>query len=145
MTSRTTDDGHHDAAAARRTNPASVRTPLRHEEIIEAVVAATHEKGLYFDRPIIVDGRIHRYHVKDDRKSRRNGWAVINSGRYPVGAFGCWKRGIRCKWSAKEVQHYPSAERVELRRERQQHVCAFIKPELKGLGDLNDELRRGAG
>jgi putative DNA primase/helicase len=77
------------------------------------------EHGLLFDGPIVIDGQIHRYYVDGDRKGRRNGWAVIHAGAYPAGSFGCWKRGVKLTWSAKETRHYTFAEREEQRRQRQ--------------------------
>src|SRR5262249_28267562 len=42
--------------------------------------------------------KIHRVHVKDDRKGTRHGWYIIHTDGTPAGAFGSWRFGIKKTW-----------------------------------------------
>ena len=53
---------------------------------------------------IDVDGRFHRF-SSDGRPSDKPGWYVLND--LPdcaiAGAFGCWRNGLKKKWSSVEM------------------------------------------
>jgi phage/plasmid primase-like uncharacterized protein len=67
--------------------------------------------GLDYSGPFCADGKLHRFKACDDRE--RNSWYVLFPGRRLAGAFGCWKRGIKEKWS--EKGNWSPEELTELR------------------------------
>ena len=62
---------------------------------------------------IIADGRIHRFYVQGDKAGSENGWYVcFNRDGVEIGAFGCWKRGIKKKWSNKSPDFLSNNEKM---------------------------------
>jgi putative DNA primase/helicase len=56
--------------------------------------------GIRTEDRIVADGKLHRFHVEDDDKARRNGWYVLHLDARPAGVFGCHKRQIKETWKA---------------------------------------------
>ena len=73
---------------------------------------------------IDVDGRFHRF-SSDGRPSDKPGWYVLND--LPdcaiAGAFGCWRNGLKKKWS--------SVEMSTLSKENQRQVREAIKDSIQ--------------
>ena len=63
---------------------------------IENFRAAMRAAGLDFAGPIRSDGKLHRFKAAGDKE--RNSWVVLHAGPPMVGAFGCWKRGLKENW-----------------------------------------------
>jgi putative DNA primase/helicase len=79
------------------------------------------------------DGRLHRF--KADGDHQRNSWYVLHAGPPSVGAFGCWKRGVKETWcehngnlSQKEWsevrRRWQEAEQERERIEKERHTKA---------------------
>jgi phage/plasmid primase-like uncharacterized protein len=78
---------------------------------------AMHAAGLRPPANLTADGKLHRFHVEGDQRGTRNGWYVLYPDAPPAGAFGCWKRGVDVKWSAKpDVDFTPQERQAWLRR-----------------------------
>lgn len=76
----------------------------REVETIDDFRRAMAERGIPVSEDLIADGKLHRYHVKGDKKGSRNAWAVLHlDGERPAGAFGCNRRwsGEKFTWSSK--------------------------------------------
>jgi len=61
---------------------------------------AMRQVGIEPDCPIIPDGKLHRFRDWLDKPGKLNGWYVLFPDYPPAGAFGCWRRGIKEKWSS---------------------------------------------
>jgi putative DNA primase/helicase len=75
------------------------------QDIIAQFRTAMAEADILVDDDIIADGKIHRYHVQDDRKGSKNAWAILFIDSTPAGSFGCNKRfgeKVKFKWSLQE-------------------------------------------
>ncbi|NPU91911.1 MAG: toprim domain-containing protein [Gammaproteobacteria bacterium] len=77
------------------------------------------------DFMLIVDGKIHRFHVPGDRKGSDNGWYIFYHDGVPSGGFGDWKTGVHINWCAKQKLSYYEAEAqrlkvAEAKRQREQ-------------------------
>lgn len=66
----------------------------------DAFREALQEAGLAMEEPIVVYGKVHRFHVQGDRPGSRNGWYILFDGNWPAGQFGCWKRNLSHHWSS---------------------------------------------
>ena len=73
----------------------------------------------------VADGALHRYRVDGDKAGSLNGWYVLHLDAEPFGAFGSWKTGQSCSWSAERPETMTPVERaaqaarmVEARRAR---------------------------
>lgn len=80
--------------------------------------AAMKSAGLELTRPIVSDGRLHRFKATPDR--RANSWYVLHAGPFGFGVFGCWKRGIKETWRLHR-NHLP-ATAVKVNHQRLQEV-----------------------
>lgn len=60
------------------------------------------------------DGKLTRYRVTGDKAGSRNGWAVLNDGPQPFGAFGSWKTGETHPWRAASSKPLTPEERAEI-------------------------------
>jgi putative DNA primase/helicase len=72
---------------------------------------AMNKAGIITKDKIIVDGHIHRFQVYGDKPGQKNGWYVAYDGDIPAGAFGCWKRGIKGKWSSTSFMEMTDTQR----------------------------------
>lgn len=69
--------------------------------------------GLEPSARIIADGKIHRFHVIGDKQGTNNGWYMFSKiGEFASGAYGCWKRGIKGKWSSKSPKAMTTEEKA---------------------------------
>ena len=51
-------------------------------------------------KPVIADGRIHRFRGPGDKPGRKNCWYVLfDSG---IGKFGSWRLGVEEAWSPRD-------------------------------------------
>ena len=62
----------------------------------ESFRAALSVQGIGYGGELYFDGRLHRFAAGEDKA--KNSWYVLYNGPVAVGAFGCWKRGIKEKW-----------------------------------------------
>ena len=60
----------------------------------------------------IGDGVLHRYRVAGDKSGSLNGWYVLHLDAMSFGAFGSWKTGQSCSWSARAPETMSPAERA---------------------------------
>ena len=79
----------------------------------ETFLRALNDAGLSMLKPeIIGDGALHRYRVDGDKAGSLNGWYVLHLDGKPFGAFGSWKTGQSCAWSAERPESMTPAERA---------------------------------
>lgn len=71
---------------------------------------------------IILDHRVHRFHVEGDKRGSRNGWAVLYADH---GAGGSWKAGVFVTWSARDTWRMTRQEKGALARMREAKVQAL--------------------
>ena len=91
-----------------------------------AFLQAMSDAGAAMLKPYLVgDGALHRYRVDGDKAGSLNGWYVLHLDAEPFGAFGSWKTGQSCSWSAERPETMTPVERaaqaarmVEARRAR---------------------------
>ena len=105
-------------------------------EIISEFRQAMAGVGLRTSDQIVPDGNLRRFHVENDRKGTKNGWAVLY-GDPPGGAFGTWKNGLTVKWSAKGARGMTPAERERIDR----FICEAREQRKQELADTRE---RGA-
>lgn len=67
-----------------------------------------------FKGDLVGDGVLHRYQVDGDKAGSRNGWYVLHLDEQPFGAFGSWKTGQSCTWTAGKPETMTEAERKAL-------------------------------
>lgn len=81
------------------------------DDFLQAMNAA----GLAMLKPdLIGDGALHRYRVDGDKSGSLNGWYVLHLDDKPFGAFGSWKTGQSCSWTAQRPETMTPAERAAL-------------------------------
>ena len=69
--------------------------------------------GLAMLKPdLIGNGVLHRYRVDGDKAGSLNGWYVLHLDGQPFGAFGSWKTGQSCTWTASQPETMTLAERA---------------------------------
>ncbi len=67
--------------------------------------------GIVTNDPIVVDGKLHRFHVEGDKPGSKNGWSIAFPDGIPAGAFGSWRTGVSETWCAKETSSLSPQER----------------------------------
>ncbi len=82
--------------------------------IHDAMAVAGLQPHKPFDLP--PDGKVHRYRVAGDKAGSRNGWAVLNDGPQPFGAFGSWRTSESHTWRAASSKALTPAERDDIAR-----------------------------
>jgi len=98
--------------------------------IIEDFRAAMRAQDIDVRESLIADGAFHRVHIEGDRAQSKNGWYILHVDDHPAGAFGCWKRHGKLKfsWTAKETTQWSTEQKREFRermeRERQEKLRA---------------------
>lgn len=76
--------------------------------------SALSDAGIACDKPVTVDGKLHRYKTRGDHDA--NCWYVFHEGDgFICGAFGCWKRQITQKWSDIEFNQLTPEQRKAAR------------------------------
>lgn len=98
-------------------------------EIIDAFRQAMRAEGLGTDDAIVADGRAHRYHVKDDRPSEKNGVFALHADGTPAGWFGSHRGGFAVHtWVSKRIDTLTADER-EKHRKRMEAACTAREKE----------------
>lgn len=76
---------------------------------------AMDDSGLVMHKPnLIGDGTLHRARAVGDRAGSQNIWYVLHLDDKPFGAFGSWKTGQSCTWTASQPETMTLAERGAL-------------------------------
>ncbi|MBP8277422.1 MAG: toprim domain-containing protein [Propionivibrio sp.] len=84
-----------------------------------AFLQAMSDAGAAMLKPYLVgDGALHRYRVDGDKAGSLNGWYVLHLDSQPFGAFGSWKSGQSCTWTASRPETMTPAERAALAARR---------------------------
>ena len=60
---------------------------------------AMQRAGIETDDLLNADAKLHRVHIRGDRKGAKNGWYILYPDYPTAGAFGCFKRGITENWT----------------------------------------------
>ena len=93
-----------------------------------AFLRAMSDAGLAMLKPALIgDGVLHRYRVEGDKAGSLNGWYVLHMDDKPFGAFGSWKTGQSCSWSAERREAMTPAERAKpeiLKASRKRRIAA---------------------
>ena len=102
--------------------------------------------GITCDHEIIIDGKIHRFYIPNDKAGSKNGWYVLHelANDLFVGSFGSWKLGIKEKWCSRDYGNVTSQERqiitetykkieyeINKRQEAARQKAAFILSQAK--------------
>ena len=77
--------------------------------------AAMIEAGVETTDPITPDGKLHRVHVRGDKKAERSGWYVLFLNGLPAGAFGDWRSGEKGTWCGRGSDEQTLEERAAFR------------------------------
>lgn len=86
---------------------------MMHDAVSE-FIGAMDAAGMPPAEPIahlLGSGEIVRFQCGDDRKGRRNGWALLHLDGTPAGAFGSYKMGLRVTWRSDRLVALDPAER----------------------------------
>ena len=104
------------------------------------------EAGLAMYKPtsILADGKVHRYRVAGDKAGSLNGWYVLHLEAKAFGAFGSWKTGQSCTWSAAKPETMTPAERQALAA-RMQEVRAAHAAETARFRPKRQSVPCGCG
>lgn len=86
-------------------------------------------------------GEIIRFRCEGERKSSRNGYAILHLGPYPAGAFGNWSLGIKGKWKANDwASHVIDARAVRAAKSlREEQRKAEMRQVARTATDLLNE------
>lgn len=68
----------------------------------------------------IADGKIHRFHIAEDRLGTQNGWYIIFPGEN-FGKFGSWRTGRTYNWSNSNLSSNLGNLQFRERREKLSH------------------------
>lgn len=79
-------------------------------QMVTSFQAEMNQQGITPPQEIHADGQLYRFNIEGDKPHSKNGWYVLYSDGIPCGIFGSWKRGIHCKWSAKNKENMSSFE-----------------------------------
>ncbi|MFV0820462.1 toprim domain-containing protein [Tatlockia micdadei] len=82
-------------------------------QIIPEFQAELLANGITPPNEIIVDGKLHRFHIEGDKSGSKNGWYVLHLGGVPCGIYGSWKKGGYLKWSYKKQGYMGASERKQ--------------------------------
>ncbi|BCA55313.1 hypothetical protein W02_24530 [Nitrospira sp. KM1] len=83
--------------------------------LAEAFRTAIQQKGLTPPSVIHADGKIRRF-ASNGEPEDDAGWYTFFEDGVPAGAFGCWRTGVKYKWSSKSDAQMTDAERQQYRR-----------------------------
>lgn len=90
---------------------------LSENDIVAAFRQAMADAGMPCDAEIYPNSdKVERFTVVGDRKKSMNGFYILHTDGIPAGHFGCWKRGIKEDWCAKDNSVMTDDERSEYRR-----------------------------
>jgi putative DNA primase/helicase len=83
------------------------------------------------------DGKLIRYRVTGDKGGSLNGWAVLNDGPEPFGAFGSWRTGETHTWRAAAskpltpAEQAANAQRIKAMRQAQAQAQELVYTEAR--------------
>lgn len=81
----------------------------------DAFLKSLADAGLAMHKPFLTaDGLLHRYRIDADKAGSKNGWYVLHLDEQPYGAFGSWKTGQSCTWTAGKPETMTDVERRAL-------------------------------
>jgi putative DNA primase/helicase len=87
--------------------------------VVADFISAMESAGMGPAEPIadkLLAGGLVRFQCGDDRKGRRNGWAVLHLDGIPAGAFGSYRMGLSSTWRANTGTKLSAADRLALKR-----------------------------
>ena len=93
---------------------------MHEHDVTRQLLDAMRSHGIDTDAEIVADGKIHRFHVKGDRRGSRNGWLIAHCDDKPAGAFGSMKEGTKYTWSAQGATELTPEQRREWKRKMEQ-------------------------
>jgi len=85
------------------------------EDAVGDFARAMADSGLPCDRPIIADGRIHRYRARNGK--RENEYYVLYQNGVAAGAYGSHRTGEKYNWREQRHTFQTSAERSAFKRQ----------------------------
>lgn len=86
-------------------------------QISQLFQAEMLSKGIISPKEIVIDARLHRFHVDGDKRSSKNGWYIIFNDGIPCGAFGSWKSSVTYSWCVKSQQLMSGSEFSAFRKQ----------------------------
>lgn len=98
-----------------------MRTPMNSITVDDNFREAIERTGLTPPDTIIADGTLHRFSSNGDPGDKA-GWYVFFDDGSPVGAFGCWRTGIKRTWHAGHNGHTLAAKEKALEWQRMEVV-----------------------
>ncbi|MCE9508325.1 MAG: toprim domain-containing protein [Alphaproteobacteria bacterium] len=81
--------------------------------------------GLKNHSSLYMDGKLHRFHVEGDKSGTKNGWYIIFWGDVKMMIFGCWRRGIKERWYAKDPHSMTPEEQEKWKQQMEAAQKAF--------------------
>lgn len=97
--------------------------------------------GLRTGYPIVADGTLHRFHVEGDTRGTCNGWYVAFLDDPPTGVFGCWRRGVKGRWSSRPERRMDQAELQRFRRRMAEAGAARLQEESRRHEEAQSRAR----
>lgn len=86
-------------------------------QISQLFQAEMLSKGIISPKEIIIDARLHRFHIDGDKRSSKNGWYIIFNDGILCGVFGSWKSGVTYSWCVKSQQLMSGSEFLAFRKQ----------------------------
>lgn len=99
------------------------------EEHLSDFIDAMRAAGCEPTGDIEGDGKLHRFHVKGDKRGTVNGWYILHLDERPAGKFGSNKDQITHRWSAKGLAPLSEEERAEMAERRKRDKEASERAE----------------
>lgn len=79
---------------------------------------------------VVFDGQIHRFKNKDDKE--KNSWYIgFDNGDFESGAFGCFKMGIRDKYSSISSSHMTKEQKAAYAKQQEELSIRLENDKLK--------------
>ena len=82
-------------------------------DIIHEFRQAMESAGIVTTSELVADGTLHRFMVEGDKLGSKNGFYVLFGDSLPAGQFGCFKRGVNEKWSARDFKAFTPEEKEQ--------------------------------
>jgi phage/plasmid primase-like uncharacterized protein len=105
--------------------------------ISDKLIQIMQDAGLKPDCVPVADGKIHRFHDKNDKPGTNNGWYIFFDGDVLGGAFGNWRSGLSETWCEKRSTEMTESERYLFRQ--QMKVAKDLRD--KSLEELRCDCR----
>jgi len=93
---------------------------MNFNQITNKFQAEMTAKGITPPKEIIIDARLHRFHVDGDKRSSKNGWYIIFNDGIPCGVFGSWRIGGTHIWCGKNQELMNGLELLAFRKQIEQ-------------------------